>query len=453
MVAVPIIGDRYATPVRREITVLTEPARTELTHLQLALALEGALFVEYFETRDTALLARLNEVHEQEESAYEGLAALVSRLGPEVQRRFDELRTLDERHHDRARALMDASRVRLAGGDRQLRTLYERSLVAAAQLDETLNDATQVRRDRVFAAERIERRLTVALGVLALVAIAVVIWIGKQLQLAAAQAEQRREALVAALEAREKLMRGVSHDLKNPLNAIDGHAQLIEDGVKGPVTPAQRESIGRIRRAVQTQLSLIVDLLELSRAESGSLSIHIGPTDLCAVVAEAVEEQRPSAEAAGHTLTFLPSEARPSIETDAERVKQILGNLLSNAVKYTPARGKIQVRVAEADGEGRLVGKRVAALTVSDTGQGVPPDKADAIFEEFTRLSPAVAEGAGLGLAIARRISRLLGGDITVLSELGKGSVFSLWLPLKRDVNPQAANEKKKSHPASRMGS
>jgi len=326
-------------------------------------------------------------------------------------------------------------------------------MVAAAQLDETLNDATQQRRDRVIAAERIERGLTVALGILALVAIAVVIWIGKRLQLAATQAEQRRQDLTAALEAREKLMRGVSHDLKNPLNAIDGHAQLIEDGVKGPVTAEQKESIGRIRRAVQTQLSLIVDLLELSRAESGSLPIHSGPTDLCAVVAEGVEEQRPSAEAAGHTLAFLKSDARPVIETDAERVKQILGNLLSNAVKYTPARGRIQVKVEAANGEGRLAGRPVVAVTVSDTGHGIPPEKADAIFEEFTRLSPAVAEGAGLGLAIARRISRLLGGDITVVSELEKGSVFSLWLPLERDGNPQTANEKKKSHPASRMGS
>ncbi len=430
MVAVPIIGDRYAAPVRGEITAVTEPARIELTHLQLALALEGALFVEFFETRDTMLLARLSEAHEQEESAYRGLAALVSRLGPENQRRFAELRSLDTRRHDRARALRDAGRVRLAGGDRQLRTLYEGVLVAAAQLDETLNDATQQRRDRVMASERIERRLTVALGILALVAIAVVIWIGNRLQLAATQAEQRRRDLTAALEAREKLMRGVSHDLKNPLNAIDGHAQLIEDGVKGPVTAAQKESIGRIRRAVQTQLSLIVDLLELSRAESGSLPIHRQPTDLCAVISEGIEEQRPAAESSGHTLTFLASETRPVIETDAERVKQILGNLLSNAVKYTPARGKIEVKVEAVAGAGRLAGKLAAAITVSDTGHGIPPEKADAIFQEFTRLAPGVAEGAGLGLAIARRIARLLGGDITLSSEYGTGSVFTLWLPL-----------------------
>jgi signal transduction histidine kinase len=226
-------------------------------------------------------------------------------------------------------------------------------------------------------------------------------------------------------------MRGVSHDLKNPLNAIDGHAQLLEDGVKGPLTPAQKESIGRIRRAVQTQLSLIVDLLELSRAESGSLPIHKEPTDVLAVVAEEIEEHRATAEAAGHTLTFFPDGQTPAVETDRERLKQVLGNLLSNAVKYTPPRGRIEVRIEKTDGAGRLAGRPAVAIRVSDTGHGIPPEKLDAIFDEFTRLAPGLAEGAGLGLAIARRISRLLGGDITVVSEVGVGSVFSLWLPFE----------------------
>jgi signal transduction histidine kinase len=439
MVAVPIIGDRYTQPVRREITNLTEPARTELTHLQLALALEGAVLDEFLETRDTTLLARFREVHRQEENAYRGLSALVSRLGPEVRRRYDELRELDERRHVRANQLIAFSRTRIAGGDPAHKGLYEDALLAAAQLDETLTDATQARRDRVFAAERVERSLTILLGFLALAAIIVVVWLGQRLRLAATEAEQRRLALAAALESREKLMRGVSHDLKNPLNAIDGHAQLLEDGVKGPLTPAQKESIGRIRRAVQTQLSLIVDLLELSRAESGSLPIHKEPTDVLAVVAEEVEEQRATAEAAGHTLTFFPDGHTPVVETDRERLKQVLGNLLSNAVKYTPPRGRIEVRIEKTDGAGRLAGRPAVAIRVSDTGHGIPPENLDAIFDEFTRLAPGLAEGAGLGLAIARRISRLLGGDITVVSEVGVGSVFSLWLPFESGPRTPAA--------------
>jgi len=429
MVAVPIIGDRYTRPVREEITTLTEPARTELTHLQLALALEGAVLDDFLETRDTTLLERFREVHRQEENAHRGLSALVSRLGPEVRRRYDELRELDTRRHVRANQLMAFSRTRIAGGDPAHKNLYEDALLAAAQLDETLTDATQARRDRVIAAEGVERSLTIVLGFLALAAIIVVVWLGKRLRAAATEAEQRRLALAAALEGREKLMRGVSHDLKNPLNAIDGHAQLLEEGVKGPLTAEQMESIRRIRRAVQTQLSLIVDLLELSRAESGSLAIHKEPTDICAVVAEEVEEQRATAEASGHSLTFVPNGQTPVVETDGERLKQVLGNLLSNAVKYTPPRGRIEVRIEKTEGSGRLAGRPAVAIRVSDTGHGIAPEKLDAIFEEFTRLAPGVAEGAGLGLAIARRISRLLGGDITVESEVGAGSVFSLWLP------------------------
>lgn len=440
MVAVPILGDRYTTPVREEITTVTEPARAELTHLQLALALEGAVLDEFLETRDTTLLGRLKEVHRQEESAYKGLSVLVSRLGPEARRRFDELGQLDMRRHARANRLMEATRIRTAGGDPIHRTLYEEALLAAAQLDETLNDATQARRDRALAADRFERWLTVGLGFLALGAIVVVFRLGERLQLAAIEAEERRLALAAAVEGREKLMRGVSHDLKNPLNAIDGYAQLLEEGVKGPLNPDQKESIGRIRRAVKTQLSLIMDLLELSRAESGSLAIRKELTDLSAVVAEAVEEQRAAAEASGQALTFVPIETRPNVTTDPARVNQVLGNLLSNAVKYTPPRGRIEVTMELVPGTGRLAGRPAVAVRVVDTGHGVPPDKTDAIFEEFTRLAPGLAEGAGLGLAIARRISRLLGGDITVVSEVGKGSVFSLWLPYETPVNGERPN-------------
>ena len=437
MVAIPILGDRYTAPVRDEISTLTEPARTEITHLQLSLALEGAVIDEFLETRDTALLGRMRKVHQQEQGAYASLAPLVARLGPEVRRRYDELKEVDGRLHARGYRLMELTPARITGGDRTHKSLYEDALLAAAQLDATLNDATQTSLGRLVSAERIERLLTTVLGFLALTAIVIVIWLGKRLQAAAVEAEQGRLALAAAVEGREKLMRGVSHDLKNPLNAIDGHAQLLEDGLRGPLTPEQMESIGRIRRAAKTLLSLIMDLLELSRAESGSLRIRREPTDLGAVIAEAVEEQRPAAEAAAQTLSFVPFETRPLVITDPERVNQVMGNLLSNAVKYTPPRGRIDVTMELLPGPGRLAGRPAVQIRVTDTGLGIPPDKTGMIFEEFTRLAPEVAEGAGLGLAIARRIARLLEGDITVVSESGSGSVFSLWLPFETQTGSE----------------
>ncbi|MDQ3672945.1 MAG: hypothetical protein M3365_01015, partial [Gemmatimonadota bacterium] len=188
MVAVPILGERYTTPVRNEIADITEPARSELTHLQLALALEGAALDEFLETRDSAVLERFRAVHRQESSAYRGLGPLVNRLGPEVRRRYAELRDLDARRHARAERLRQFTRVRTAGGDPAYQDLYEGVLLAAAQLDETLTDATQARRDRVVNAERFERWLTVGLGILALAAISVVISLEKRLQLAVTQA-------------------------------------------------------------------------------------------------------------------------------------------------------------------------------------------------------------------------------------------------------------------------
>ena len=431
MIAVPLLGARYVHPIQQEILTLTEPARTQLTHLQLALALEGAALDDYLETRDSRLLERFNQVHSQEAAAFDALAPLVARLGPDVQRRLDELRDINVRRHARAEQLIKSAGARKSGGDRTQKDLYEDVLVAAAQLDESINDSGQVRRARIFDAERIERRVTLTLGALGFLAIAVAIWLARQLQDTAQKAEQRRQALESAVESRARLMRGVSHDLKNPLNAILGHSQLIEEGTKGPVTEGQRESLRRIRRAVNTQLTLIKDILDLSRVEAGQLEINPEPVKLFHVATEAVQEQSAAALAAGHTMT-LECEAKPQVVTDPERVRQILGNLLSNAVKYTPPGGQITVKVCEAHGEGRLSGTHAAEIIVKDTGPGIPRDKMEAVFSEFTRLDPGVAEGSGLGLAIARRIARLLGGDITVSSD-ESGAAFALWLPLAPD--------------------
>ena len=422
------MGARYVRPIQQEIITLTEPARTQVTHLQLALALEGSALDDFLETRDARLLKRFEQIHAQEARAYADLLPLTARLGPEVQRRLDELQSVDTRRHAHAEQLIKTGKFRFSGSDREQKELYEDVLVAAAQLDESINDSGQSRRARIFDAERLERRFTLGLGVLGLVAILMAVWLSKRLQEAVVEAEDRRQALQVAVESRAKLMRGVSHDLKNPLNAIDGHAQLLEDGVKGPVTDEQRESLRRIRKAVTTQLTLIKDILDLSHAE-GDLEIHKTSVNLAQVATEAVQEQSAAAQAAGHTMT-LDCSVQPSVETDADRVRQVLGNLLSNAVKYTPPGGRIDVRVEVGHGEGRLQGFPSAEIEVADTGPGIPPDKLEEIFAEFTRLDPGAAEGSGLGLAIARRVARLLGGDITVASETGKGTVFKLWLPI-----------------------
>jgi PAS domain S-box-containing protein len=246
---------------------------------------------------------------------------------------------------------------------------------------------------------------------------------------ARAEAERRREELERVTESRTHLMRGFSHDVKNPLGAADGYAQLLEDGVLGELSRKQVESIQRIRRSIQTSLHLIHDLLELARAEAGQLEIESVPTDVAELAREAVEDFRAQATAAGLALEVCIDETLPT-ETDPARVRQILSNLLSNAVKYTP-QGRITVDAdLPADGRGRRDGDRIA-IRVTDTGPGIPAEKQETIFQEFTRLDPEAHHGAGVGLAISRRIARLLDGDITVESEVGHGSTFTLWLPLE----------------------
>jgi signal transduction histidine kinase len=202
------------------------------------------------------------------------------------------------------------------------------------------------------------------------------------------------------------------------------------------------ESVVRIRRSVRALLGLIADVLELSKAETGHLSVKPRPTNLVDVVRDAADEHRDAAEAAGHRLQIEVGDGLPTIQTDPDRVRQVLGNLISNAVKYTPSGGQIVVRVHEREGNGRLSLGRCAAIDVVDSGPGIPAEKLEEIFEEFSRLETGTTPGTGLGLTIARRISRLLGGDISAASETGRGSTFTLWLPV--DAAPEGRSVDRK---------
>ena len=244
---------------------------------------------------------------------------------------------------------------------------------------------------------------------------------------ARAEAEQRREEVERVTESRTRLMRGFTHDVKNPLGAADGYAQLLEDGILGELSAKQVESVRRIRRSLETSLHLIHELLELARAEAGQIELEPVPTDVAELVRDAAEDFRAQASAAGLGLEVRADEALPA-RTDPMRVRQILSNLLSNAVKYTPE-GRVTVEAGlRTNGRGSRDGEWIA-ISVTDTGPGIPAGKQELIFQEFTRLDPEAQHGSGVGLAISRRIARLLGGDITVESQVDRGSTFRLWLP------------------------
>ncbi len=240
------------------------------------------------------------------------------------------------------------------------------------------------------------------------------------------EAEQGRQELERVIESKARLIRGFSHDIKNPLGAADGYAQLLVDGLMGELTAKQAESIGRIRAGIATALSLINDVVEFSRAESGQMEVRQSPFNADALVREVIEEHRAEAERSGARL-MAGELAGGQITCDAIRIRQILGNLVINAIKYAGGDSPIVLSVRRSDG---VVDESSRILfAVADEGQGIPVEKQHLLFEEFQRLHMGKKEGSGLGLAISRRIARVLGGDLTVESAAGRGSTFTLWIP------------------------
>lgn len=242
-------------------------------------------------------------------------------------------------------------------------------------------------------------------------------------------AERSRDELVRLIEIRSRLMRGFSHDVKNPLGTADGLLQLLEDGIVNHLTEKQKEYVTRARRALRDALKLIQDLLDLARAEAGEITVERRPVDVRLIAREAADEYRSRAEAKGLTMTIELPEELPPVQSDAARLRQVLGNLISNAVKYTE-KGGVTIRVALREKDTPRPGRWVA-VEVSDTGPGIPEEELHRLFQEFQRLErTAETTGAGIGLAISQRVAHALGGEITVETAPGKGSTFTLWLPL-----------------------
>jgi signal transduction histidine kinase len=443
LVIIPLIVQRRVETVRSSVEDVAGPARTMVTRLQFVLSREMSSLRGFLLTGDPRSLQNYSRSQEEALQTYAELQPLVSRLGPDVLGAFVETRTLSDQWHLRAD---DEEIVRLREAGTQLvgmlsieQQLFEQVLEAAGRLDLAIANATERSREEIRSFERIGIVITGMLGVLAIGSAVVVGWLDRRARALAGEAERRRREVEQALEetarateARARLLRGVTHDVKNPLGAAQGYAELLQLGVRGEITPQQAELVSGIRRSIDGALSIIADLLDLARVDAGGLSVDRVSTALGPLVGETVDGHRAAAAAAGLSLDWeLPARGL-QIHTDPARVRQVLDNLLSNAIKYTPPPGQIGVAVQESPSDrGGRSGAWIAIL-VRDTGPGIPLAHRESIFDEFTRLHEGTSvSGHGLGLAISRRIARLLGGDLTVEGAPGEGATFALWLPLR----------------------
>jgi signal transduction histidine kinase/CheY-like chemotaxis protein len=234
--------------------------------------------------------------------------------------------------------------------------------------------------------------------------------------------ETARAGAEAASDAKSEFLARMSHELRTPLNAILGYAQLLQrDEALGS---AQRTQIETIRRSGEHLLTLINEVLDLARVESGKLDIAAVDTDLSALVRDVGAMFKPRAENAGLSFSCELEEPCPQrIRADDRRLRQVLINLLGNAVKFTPTGGEVRldVRARRAGGDRWLV-----TFAVSDTGIGIADHDLPKIFDPFYQVLERKAEGIGLGLAITRRLVEAMAGELKVASELGRGTTFTL---------------------------
>ena len=235
-------------------------------------------------------------------------------------------------------------------------------------------------------------------------------------------------SLERASEAKSRFLANVSHELRTPMTAILGFTDALLAGVDGPLNAEQEASLGWVQRGGQDLLGLINEILDLSKIESGKLTIDAQPFDPRELVEAVVAQHRSLAAQKGIRLGWSDAGTPAEVILDRQRVRQILVNLVGNALKFTEA-GQVDITTERADGGGLLV-------TVRDTGPGIAPEQHELIFEEFHQAEGA-GQGSGLGLAISRRLARAMGGDVDLESELGRGSTFSLVLPL--DCRPLSA--------------
>jgi PAS domain S-box-containing protein len=232
-------------------------------------------------------------------------------------------------------------------------------------------------------------------------------------------------ALEQASALKSQFLANMSHEFRTPLNAILGYTSMLLKGVSGELSPPQRRNLERIDSNSQHLLSIINDILDITRIEAGKMPLTVADFPIPELVREVLAEVEPLIAQTRLAVTTKVDDALPALRSDRQKVKQIVINLLTNALKFTP-QGWVTVTAACDPATDRI------AIAVADSGIGIAPKDQDVVFEDFRQADNSPTRqytGAGLGLAICRRLATMLGGELAVRSALGEGSTFTLSLP------------------------
>jgi signal transduction histidine kinase len=246
----------------------------------------------------------------------------------------------------------------------------------------------------------------------------------EELRAVISEARKAWAAADAANRSKAEFLAVMSHELRTPLNSIGGYVDLLEMELRGPLTDAQRSDLGRIKRSQEHLLGIINDILNFTRLEATEIRFEIIEMPLRALIGDldAVVGSLARAKSLEYRCETPPAYAY--VRTDPDKLRQIMINLVSNAVKFTPQGGRIAVKCS--------VDESTVSIHVADTGIGIPRDKQESVFEPFVQLDRGLTrttEGTGLGLPISRGLARGMGADITLASEEGGGSTFTIVLP------------------------
>jgi PAS domain S-box-containing protein len=248
----------------------------------------------------------------------------------------------------------------------------------------------------------------------------------EQLRISNERTSLANAELARAARLKDEFLAGMSHELRTPLNAILGLSEALLEEVYGNLTPDQQHSLQTIEKSGQHLLALINDILDLSKIESGKMDLELNTVEVRSLCESSLTFVKQQANHKQINLNFQIADGVTDLKADERRLRQVLVNLLSNAVKFTPEKGSVQLQV-RADPVGEMV-----EFHIRDTGIGIAPENMNRLFQPFVQLDSSLSrryEGTGLGLSLVRRIMDLHGGSVSVDSQIGRGSCFTITLP------------------------